>query len=81
MNDVFPHCFLPRNLLPFPLNPSPSKTAPVRTYHILDDDKFILSTESCHCPGVERDLMKAWARTERTAHDMIADVNSWSVDW
>ncbi|CAM9842799.1 unnamed protein product, partial [Ascophyllum nodosum] len=52
-----------------------------RTHHMLDDDKFIMSTESCHCPGVELDLMKAWARAERTAHDMIADVNNWSVGW
>ncbi|CAM9843061.1 unnamed protein product [Ascophyllum nodosum] len=52
-----------------------------RAHQILDDDKFVLATESCHCPGVERDPMKAWARGERTAHDMIADVNSWAAGW
>ena len=61
--------------------PLPSKTAFIRAHQILDDDKFVLATESCHCPGVERDPMKAWARGERTAHDMIADVNSWAAGW
>lgn len=52
-----------------------------RTHHLLSEDKFILSTESCNCPNVEHSLEGGWKRAEHMAHDMIADVNSWSTGW
>ena len=52
-----------------------------RTHNLLNDDQFILSTESCNCPNVQHSLEGGWKRAEHVAHDMIADVNSWSVGW
>ncbi len=46
--------------------------------------KFLLSSESCHCPGVDNTFDGSWYRAEKTAHDIMADLNSrvngW-VDW
>lgn len=52
-----------------------------RTHNLLNDDQFILSTESCNCPSVQHSLVGGWKRAEHVAHDMIADVNSWSTGW
>lgn len=52
-----------------------------RTHDVLSEDKFILSTESCNCPNAEHSLKGGWKRAEHVAHDMIADVNSWSTGW
>ncbi|CAN0049475.1 unnamed protein product, partial [Laminaria digitata] len=51
------------------------------THNLLNDDQFILSTESCNCPNVQHSLEGGWKRAEHVAHDMIADVNSWSTGW
>ena len=40
-------------------------------------DHYILGNEACHCPStgyMGRDLLVAWARAERYAHTILADL-------
>jgi glucosylceramidase len=50
-----------------------------KTHH-LQPNKFLLGTESCHCPGVGHGA-EAWFRAQRYAHDIINDLNNWAVGW
>ncbi|CAM9330142.1 unnamed protein product [Chrysoparadoxa australica] len=52
-----------------------------RTREILPEGKFMLSSESCHCPGVATDLDGEWYRAEHTAHDILSDLSSWTTGW
>ncbi len=51
---------------------------------VLNHGKFLLSSECCHCPGVDTTLDGAWYRAEKTVHDIMADLanraSGW-VDW
>ena len=37
-----------------------------------DSGKFLMSSESCHCPGVDHTVDGSWHRAEHMAHDIIA---------
>ncbi|CAM9603532.1 unnamed protein product, partial [Discosporangium mesarthrocarpum] len=53
-----------------------------RAYNLLDDeDKFLLSSESCNCPNVDHTMDGSWARAEHMTHDVIADLNNMAVGW
>jgi len=52
--------------------------AMLQRLHNLAPDKFILPSEGCSCPGVKYGSI---LRAERKAHDIMQDLNNWSVGW
>lgn len=48
------------------------------TVHDSFPDKHLLASEACHCPGVQID---DWARGEAYGHDILGDLNHFSVGW
>ncbi|TMW62180.1 hypothetical protein Poli38472_009673 [Pythium oligandrum] len=48
--------------------------------HYVDENRFMLATESCNCPGVAKGD-DAWFRAQRYAHDILTDFNNWVVGW
>ncbi len=48
---------------------------------LVDETKFLLSSESCHCPGIDTTLDGAWYRAEKTAHDIMADLSNHASGW
>jgi glucosylceramidase len=44
-------------------------------------NKFVMSSESCHCPRVDHTADGSWTRAERMAHDIIADFNTGTSSW
>jgi glucosylceramidase len=48
------------------------------------DDHIILGSEACHCPSTGYaggDLTVAWARAQRYAHTILADLSAGSNGW
>jgi len=53
-------------------------------YQNVSDDHLILGSEACHCPSTGYaggDLKVAWARAERYAHTILADLAAGSNGW
>ncbi|KAG5187979.1 Glucosylceramidase, family GH30 [Tribonema minus] len=48
---------------------------------LLPHGKFMLSSESCHCPFVDHTLDGSWARAEHLAHDVLADLEAGAGGW
>ncbi len=48
---------------------------------VLQHGKFLLSSECCHCPGVDTTLDGSWYRAEKTVHEIIADLNAGASGW
>lgn len=48
--------------------------------HFLDENRFILASESCNCPGVAVG-QDAWFRAQRYGHDIMSDLNNYVVGW
>ncbi|CEG40790.1 family 30 glycoside hydrolase [Plasmopara halstedii] len=48
--------------------------------HYIDPSRFMLSTESCNCPGVGHGDL-AWFRALRYGHDIMTDLNNHVVGW
>jgi glucosylceramidase len=53
-------------------------------YQNVSDDHLLLGSEACHCPSTGYaggDLKVAWARAERYAHTVLADLAAGSNGW
>lgn len=53
-------------------------------YQNVSDDHLLLGSEACHCPSTGYaggDLKVAWARAERYAHTILADLAAGSNGW
>ncbi|ETL99781.1 hypothetical protein L917_03416 [Phytophthora nicotianae] len=48
--------------------------------HFIDQNRFMLATESCNCPGVAYGDA-AWFRAQRYGHDIMTDLNNHVVGW
>ncbi|TDH72214.1 hypothetical protein CCR75_004287 [Bremia lactucae] len=48
--------------------------------HLMDPNRFLLSTESCNCPGVAVGD-DAWFRAQRYGHEIMSDLNNFAVGW
>ncbi|KAG6617098.1 Family 30 Glycoside hydrolase [Phytophthora cinnamomi] len=48
--------------------------------HFIDQNRFMLATESCNCPGVAYGDA-AWFRAQRYGHDILTDLNNHVVGW
>ncbi|KAI9982973.1 hypothetical protein PInf_006824 [Phytophthora infestans] len=48
--------------------------------HFIDQNRFMLATESCNCPGVAYGDA-AWFRGQRYGHDIMTDLNNHVVGW
>ncbi|CAI5730172.1 unnamed protein product [Peronospora destructor] len=48
--------------------------------HFVNQNRFILSSESCNCPGVAFGK-DAWFRGLRYGHDILNDLNNYVVGW
>lgn len=48
--------------------------------HFVDQNRFMLATESCNCPGVAYGDA-AWFRGQRYGHDIMTDLNNNVVGW
>ncbi|KAG7402277.1 hypothetical protein PHYBOEH_003536 [Phytophthora boehmeriae] len=48
--------------------------------HFLDENRFILASESCSCPGVAVGA-DAWFRAQRYGHDILVNLNNFVVGW
>mmetsp|Transcript_45189 Transcript_45189/g.141600 ORF Transcript_45189/g.141600 Transcript_45189/m.141600 type:complete len:455 (-) Transcript_45189:222-1586(-) len=46
-----------------------------------DGKKILIGTEGCNCPGTATTSAQALFRAERIAHNLIADLNSFSNGW
>ena len=53
------------------------------TYRKYGDDKLLIASEACNCPGVSHG-MQSWFRAEDIAHDVLGDldhgISAW-LDW
>ena len=53
-------------------------------YQNVSEDHLILGSEACHCPTTGYyggDINVAWARAERYAHTILADLAAGSNGW
>ncbi|CAI5712972.1 unnamed protein product [Hyaloperonospora brassicae] len=48
--------------------------------HFVDENRFMLATESCNCPGVGHGDL-AWFRAQRYGHDIMTDLNNYVAGW
>ncbi|RLN53896.1 hypothetical protein BBJ28_00025876 [Nothophytophthora sp. Chile5] len=48
--------------------------------HFVDENRFMLASESCNCPGVAHGN-DAWFRAQRYGHDIMTDLNNYVVGW
>uniref|UniRef100_M4BEH7 Uncharacterized protein n=1 Tax=Hyaloperonospora arabidopsidis (strain Emoy2) TaxID=559515 RepID=M4BEH7_HYAAE len=48
--------------------------------HFVDQNRFMLATESCNCPGVAHGDL-AWFRAQRYGHDIMTDLNNYVAGW
>uniref|UniRef100_A0AAV1UXJ2 Ricin B lectin domain-containing protein n=1 Tax=Peronospora matthiolae TaxID=2874970 RepID=A0AAV1UXJ2_9STRA len=48
--------------------------------HFVDQNRFMLASESCNCPGVAHGN-EAWFRAQRYGHDIIMDLNNYVAGW
>lgn len=48
---------------------------------LLPQGKFLLASESCNCPGIDKTFDGSWERAEKVAHDVIEDLRSFASGW
>ncbi|KAL4166996.1 hypothetical protein KRP22_012483 [Phytophthora ramorum] len=48
--------------------------------HFVDENRFMLATESCNCPDVGHGDL-AWFRAQRYGHDIMTDLNNYVAGW
>ncbi|EEY54375.1 glucosylceramidase, putative [Phytophthora infestans T30-4] len=48
--------------------------------HFIDQNRFMLASESCNCPGVAFGN-DAWFRAQRYGHDIMSDLNNHVAGW
>ncbi|EGZ07453.1 putative GH30 glucocerebrosidase/glucosylceramidase precursor [Phytophthora sojae] len=48
--------------------------------HYVDQNRFMLASESCNCPGVAVG-QDAWFRAQRYGHDILSDLNNHVAGW
>lgn len=64
--------------------PNVHRYASMLKYQNVSDDHILLGSEACHCPSTGYaggDLNVAWARAERYAHTILADLAAGSQGW